>query len=304
MNPEISIIVPVYKTEQYLKHCLDSILVQTFKNFECILIDDGSPDICPAICDEYVRKDNRFKVIHQKNAGVSAARNAGLDIAQGKYIGFVDSDDWIDSDMYQTMYTNITDTKSDIFICGIYGKKTKRTKRKLTSDSALIELFAPDGFGGYSFNKLVKKEIIELYPKVRYNTSVSYHEDTLFLYILLQRSKLICWYSIPLYHYVNNPDSITSQYGLTKPAKNAIQLLDNLEMNEKRKKLKKMIKTGKQCFCVTILIQYLKRGEIHSQEFYDIYRKIDFRFLLFNKRISIKRKLYCVILLTPLKYIF
>ncbi|MDR2409141.1 MAG: glycosyltransferase, partial [Bacteroidales bacterium] len=92
----LSIIVPVYKVEPYLRRCIDSILAQTFTDFECILIDDGSPDGCPAICDEYAEKDKRIMVIHQENEGVSAARNAGLDIAKGEWIGFVDSDDWCD----------------------------------------------------------------------------------------------------------------------------------------------------------------------------------------------------------------
>lgn len=96
--PKISIIVPVYNVEKYLRKCIDSILNQTFKDFELILIDDGSTDESGKICDEYNLKDNRIKVIHKENGGLSSARNAGLDIAQGEYIGFVDSDDWIESD--------------------------------------------------------------------------------------------------------------------------------------------------------------------------------------------------------------
>jgi glycosyltransferase involved in cell wall biosynthesis len=98
--PVISIIVPVYKVEPYLRRCIDSILAQGFTDFECILIDDGSPDNCPTICDEYMEKDKRIVVIHQENKGVSAARNAGLNRAQGKWIGFVDSDDWCDKGMF------------------------------------------------------------------------------------------------------------------------------------------------------------------------------------------------------------
>ncbi|MBR5804068.1 MAG: glycosyltransferase [Bacteroidaceae bacterium] len=96
----LSIIVPVYKVEKYLSECIDSILSQTFTNYELILIDDGSPDRCGIICDDYARKDNRIRVIHQKNGGLSAARNAGLDVAQGEYIAFVDSDDFIAHDYF------------------------------------------------------------------------------------------------------------------------------------------------------------------------------------------------------------
>ena len=96
MNPKISIIVPVYKVEKYLHKCIDSILAQTFKDFELILVDDGSPDNCGKICDEYAKRDNRIVVVHKENGGQASARNRGINIARGDYIGFVDSDDWID----------------------------------------------------------------------------------------------------------------------------------------------------------------------------------------------------------------
>ncbi|HEY8803664.1 MAG TPA: glycosyltransferase, partial [Clostridium sp.] len=103
-NPLISIIVPIYKVEVYIRNCVDSILNQTYKNLEIILVDDGSPDNCGNICEEYSSKDKRIKVIHKKNGGLSSARNAGLDIASGEYIGFIDSDDWIEGDMYESLY--------------------------------------------------------------------------------------------------------------------------------------------------------------------------------------------------------
>ena len=98
--PKVSIIVPVYKVEKYLRKCIDSIINQTLKDIEIILVDDGSPDNCGKICDEYAAKDTRIKVIHKENGGLSSARNAGMEVAEGEYIGFVDSDDWIESDMY------------------------------------------------------------------------------------------------------------------------------------------------------------------------------------------------------------
>lgn len=98
MNPKISIIIPVYKVEKYLKRCVDSILNQTYKNLEVILVDDGSPDNSPLICDDYAKKDMRIKVVHKKNGGLSSARNAGLGVSTGQYLTFVDSDDWIESD--------------------------------------------------------------------------------------------------------------------------------------------------------------------------------------------------------------
>ena len=102
-QPLISIIVPVYKVEKYLKRCVDSILTQTYQNMEVILVDDGSPDNCGAICDRYKETDNRVVVIHKKNGGLSDARNAGLDIATGEYIMFIDSDDFVEIDMMESM---------------------------------------------------------------------------------------------------------------------------------------------------------------------------------------------------------
>ncbi|GMO37902.1 MAG: hypothetical protein Ta2B_17610 [Termitinemataceae bacterium] len=129
--PVISVIIPVYNVEHYLRRCLDSVLAQTFTDFECILIDDGSPDKSPAICDEYAKKDSRFVVIHQANAGVSAARNAGLDIAQGEWITFVDSDDWIEPDMLRVLYQNAVKHQSDVSVCGVQRTDgTETTKNK------------------------------------------------------------------------------------------------------------------------------------------------------------------------------
>lgn len=113
----ISIIVPVYNVEKYLNRCLDSILNQTFTDFELILVDDGSTDNSGIICDEYKTKDNRIKVIHKENGGLSSARNAGLDIARGRYIGFVDSDDFISKDMYQILYNEAEKNKADMIMC-------------------------------------------------------------------------------------------------------------------------------------------------------------------------------------------
>ena len=117
--PTISIIVPVYKVEKYLPACIDSILAQTFRDFELILVDDGSPDNCPALCDAAAEKDDRIRVIHQKNGGLSAARNAGLDIARGQWIGFVDSDDTIAPEMYEVLYHLVQEHHADLAVCGI-----------------------------------------------------------------------------------------------------------------------------------------------------------------------------------------
>ena len=116
----ISVIVPVYKVENFLDRCVESIVGQTYENLEIILVDDGSPDNCPAMCDEWAEKDSRIRVIHKENGGLCSARNAGMDIAAGDYLGFVDSDDCIEPDMYQLLVENAVSTQADISRCGIF----------------------------------------------------------------------------------------------------------------------------------------------------------------------------------------
>ena len=113
-NPKISVIVPVYNVERYLRKCLDSIIAQTFSDWECICVDDGSPDNSGKILDEYAAKDKRFVIIHKENGGVSSARNAGLDMARGEYITFCDSDDWIEKETYEVAYMNAKKNNADI----------------------------------------------------------------------------------------------------------------------------------------------------------------------------------------------
>ena len=119
-QPKISVIVPVYKVENFLDRCVESIVGQTYENLEIILVDDGSPDNCPAMCDGWAEKDSRIRVIHKENGGVSSARNAALDIATGDYIGFVDSDDWIEPEMYSSLIQQISESGKHIALCSSF----------------------------------------------------------------------------------------------------------------------------------------------------------------------------------------
>ena len=191
--PELSIIVPVYKVEKYLPRCIDSILAQTFGDFELILIDDGSPDGCGRICDEYARKDKRIVVIHQKNMGVSAARNAGLDIARGRYIGFVDSDDWIEPRMYEVMMDAIRENGADMAVCGVRyadedGKFTRAdwlSESVYSRDGLLEDVFAmPNKLGGGCCNKVLDASKI---ASVRFKVGMTIAEDALYLFDCFMR---------------------------------------------------------------------------------------------------------------------
>ena len=154
--PKISVIVPVYNVEKYLDRCIQSILNQTLKELEIILVDDGSPDNCPALCDEYAQKDARIKVIHKKNEGLGFARNAGLNLASGKFVSFLDSDDWVAPAMYEALYRVAEKMKCDTVYCSLqyYYSKDKIIpfeevgqevffRGRKSVDSFLLDMLAP-----------------------------------------------------------------------------------------------------------------------------------------------------------------
>ncbi len=214
MSEKISVIVPIYNVENYMSRCVDSILNQTYSNLEVILIDDESPDNCPSICEEYKQRDNRVKVIHQKNKGLSGARNAGIDIALGKYLAFVDSDDYLAVDFIESLYQAITATNSDVAMCKYeYVKGDVMTQCHKTGECTvysgieMIEnMYSPDGaFFVVAWNKLYKRKLFEQirYPQGRI------HEDeatTHQLYYEAQRAVFVNRY---LYGYYVGGESIT-----------------------------------------------------------------------------------------------
>ena len=138
-NPKISIIVPVYKAENYLHRCVDSILTQTFSDFEVLLIDDGSPDKSGYICDEYARKDSRVRVFHKENGGVSSARQCGIDNAYGEYTIHADPDDWVEPTMLEELYAKAMDEDADMVICDYY----EDGKERITLKKINIESLSP-----------------------------------------------------------------------------------------------------------------------------------------------------------------
>jgi glycosyltransferase involved in cell wall biosynthesis len=211
--PLISVIVPIYKVEKYLTRCVDSILNQTWQNLEIILVDDGSPDTCPAICDDYQTKDNRIKVIHKPNGGISDARNAGIDIATGLYIGFVDSDDFIHPDMFSDLLTNLQKFNADIVQCSykkVSGNETPDPDRKddfriITGEEALNFIYTPQGVDYIVvWNKLYK---IKLFRTIRFPVS-KIHEDDFTTYKLFYEAGKIAVTDARYYYYFQSPGSI------------------------------------------------------------------------------------------------
>ena len=202
----ISVIVPVYKVEPYLSKCIESIINQTYKDLDVILIDDGSPDTCGMICDEYAAKDSRIRVFHTENNGLSGARNYGIKKAvesNSYYIGFVDSDDWLEPEIFEVLEEMIEKTNADIAICGYYREYKNRKEVRSIPDklfdnnldliNSLIKGYLNNGV----WNKLYKKSIfgeIE-FPKGRV------YEDIATTYKILANSTCVVSTSIPLYHY-------------------------------------------------------------------------------------------------------
>ncbi len=135
-NPKVSIIVPIYNVEKYLDRCMDSLLNQTLKDIEIIMVDDGSPDNCPQMCDEYAKKDSRVKVVHKKNAGLGFARNSGLDVVTGEYVAFVDSDDYVEVDAYRILYTEAEKSDADYVCCGYNRIKDGKCVWKYTGETS------------------------------------------------------------------------------------------------------------------------------------------------------------------------
>lgn len=214
--PVISVIVPIYKVAAFLRPCVDSILAQTFTDFELILVDDGSPDGCGAICDEYAELDRRIHVIHQENGGLSAARNAGLSQASGQYIGFVDGDDYIHKDMYQTLYERLTADGSDMACCNYVsvdeaGKVCPAEQALPLNDDcvsvreAIGCLIQYGGYYGIACNKLYDRKIFQT---IRYPIGKKY-EDTFVIHRILSKCHTISHIKAPLYYYVRRTGSLT-----------------------------------------------------------------------------------------------
>lgn len=212
--PKISIIIPVYNTEQYLRCCVDSVLAQTFTDFECILIDDGSPDNCPAICDEYAEKDCRIRVIHQENQGQAAARNAGIDWtfsnSNSQWISFVDSDDWVHPKYLECLFHNAI--KFDVKISMCHRVEVKSNQKTYTDYCCLdgVQRYATeeeleyqcygDGFGGFVTGYLIAKELL----KQNRFTKGKIFEDSAITCQWLYVARTFSECSLPLYYYYVN----------------------------------------------------------------------------------------------------
>lgn len=203
-KPLISIIVPVYNVERYLPQCIDSIIAQTFHDWELILVDDGSTDRSGAICDEYSLKDTRIRVIHKQNSGQADSRNIAIQMAEAELVGFVDSDDWIDPDMYEVLYDALTGNDADIAICGHYLSykdadlpfNSGSGAGVYTRDEALQKIICDREIKSYLVDKLYRRHVInEFLPKS------FYYEDYATLFKWFACADRVAFCNVPKYHY-------------------------------------------------------------------------------------------------------
>ena len=216
-DPLISVIVPIYNVEPYLRKCLDSLISQTYKALQIILVNDGSPDNCGKICDEYSALDSRITVIHKANGGVSSARNTGLDAAKGAYIGWVDPDDWIEPDMFEYMLGKATDYSADIVVCGRAEQYPSRTVIKgwaeetvYTHEQALEQLISDQELGSYLWDKLWKAC---LFDGIRFPVGRTF-EDVSVMHILFSRADKTLCLPETKYHYLQRVDGIVGTQNL------------------------------------------------------------------------------------------
>ena len=212
MNELISVVVPIYKVEEYLENCVESIRKQTYQNIEIILVDDGSPDACPKICDQYKRMDSRVRVIHKENGGLSDARNFGINAAEGKYITFIDSDDYISPDYIEYLYTILNESNADISICDLiktskmdeYIKNEDGKIEEFNSSEAIQTMLYAKKFSTSSCGKMYKMELFDgvEFPKGKYS------EDMFTTYRVLERANKVVYGNRICYYYLRRPNSI------------------------------------------------------------------------------------------------
>lgn len=306
--PKISIIVPVYNVEDYIEKCIKSILNQVFTEFELILVDDGSTDNSGKICDKYAEKDNRIIVIHKENGGISSARNIGLNIAKGEYIAFVDSDDYINKNMYHTLYNLIIKTQSDIAMCN-YKTISKDEEVNLNEDQIinshdikcinniqyLNNLYGKDKVKYIvMWNKLYKNEI---FRKLRFKDS-RIEEDEFIIHHVLYLSDKIVYIDKNYYYYMQRNNSIVgSKYNLKRLDK-IYALEDRIEFF-KEKKLVDLYNKAVKDYIDVFFWNYYEMKEIngYKKEIKNImksYNKV-LKDMLFNPFISLKHKLFLIL---------
>lgn len=282
-NKKISIIVPVYNVKEYIEKCIYSIINQTYQNIEIIIIDDGSNDGSSEICDELAKKDSRIIVIHKKNEGVSSARNIGIANATGSYIGFVDSDDFVEPNLFNTLLECMELYNSEMSTCNYNIVTTKETKcfyhGEIENDILIINskdefyrLLNKNYYKGFLWNKLFKTEIVK---KIGFDNNIYMCEDLLFVVKYAEQCNKFTFYERPLYNYVIRKGSAIK----SKVNRKTVTVLD--AYNEIIKIIYKYVPTevpqyeySKLLWMNTIVHEYRdEKSNIRHKEYIDLYKK-------------------------------
>lgn len=298
INDVISVIVPVYRVEKFLDDCVRSIVGQTYQKLQIILVDDGSPDRCGEMCEQWAKKDKRIQVVHKKNGGLSDARNAGLAVAVGEYIAFVDSDDWIDPHMYEIMLQALVKEKADLAACGIVDTFSDREIVHSTlysvggSEKFLYMIYHDTTFPVAAWNKLYRRTCWEdfEFPKGKIC------EDAFTTYLLVDRAEKIVQIPEALYHYRIRESSImTTAFRTERMDEEEAWRCNYLYMKENHPDLAKAaydfyLQKVKILFCMIPAEKYSE----FSKEYEYLYNilKNNLTYILFQSDLSWKYRIY------------
>lgn len=263
MLPKISIIVPIYNVEQYLNRCIESIIDQTMKSFELILVNDGSLDKCGEICELYKKKDNRIKVIHKPNGGVSSARNIGINISSGEFICFIDPDDYIDKDALEYLYNLVQKNNADIACYRMKVYKNEILESNI-DDSEQIKIFTGEDilkeyinnttFQHSCWNKIYSRYLFED-EECKFAEDIRYAEDALFTHNILMKSKKLVYSNLQKYNYCINSNGVVSN--ITEK---------RLDILKAQKEIYKLLKSNHKNYLPNIVNQYINSSILIAQD--------------------------------------
>lgn len=299
-TPLVSVIVPVYKVEPYLHKCVDSILAQTYTNLEIFLVDDGSPDNCGKICDEYAQKDNRIRVIHKKNGGLSDARNVAIDVATGEYITFVDSDDYVDTDYVDYLYQLVLQNQCQVAIvqsCFFYENTNPNKKRiaerieVFSSIEAIKTMFYQKHIETSAWGKLYHKSLFE--TGIRYPRGILF-EDNPVTFRLLYQSNQVVVSNKQLYFYLIRSDSIEGSLFNEVKIQSAVAVL---KLMHNYPEITNLIVPAFKCKIISLTFHFILKMPIDSMRTKMLYRLIveNRKSVLFNHNARLKARLACLI---------
>ena len=300
-TPIISVIVPIYNVEIWLPKCIDSILVQTYKNLEILLVDDGSPDTSGIICDEYAKKDARVKVIHKANGGLSDARNAALEVMHGEWVTCIDSDDFISPDYIETLYTlckkyNCKMSVADWYIFPMGTKpvlpRRKIKEYKFSREEALIQMFNQRYFDVSACVKLYHKS---LFNDVRYPKGMLFEDLQTTFKTILKCDTGVAYTNKMIYYYMFRPDSIEGTKFSEKKMNSAIKVFDVMKSYENvfNGEVKAALKSKLCSFCFHLVLKMPKEYE-RGKVLYDYIKRVRLNVML-NRNTRLKNRVACAI---------